>query len=150
MNYRPTEQEFNEDGIRSIRITLGSSTVQRKKQEWKKFVEGIGTPPKIWGAHQGIVISAGGMRYLTCAWVGIRMLRKAGCKLPIELWHQRGEITDEVRSALEPLGVECRDVSSIGGTGIDSYQIKAFSILHSSFKEVLYLDSDNVCTRDPA
>ena len=36
---------------------------------------------------RGIVIPGGGMRYFTCAWVCIRMLRSLGCTLPIELWH---------------------------------------------------------------
>jgi hypothetical protein len=42
-------------------------------------------PPAYSGA--GIVIPAGGLRYLVNAWVCVRMLRRHGCRLPVQLWH---------------------------------------------------------------
>ena len=33
-----------------------------------------------------MVICAGGPRLLRQAWVAVRLLRRAGCELPIELW----------------------------------------------------------------
>src|SRR5206468_3920334 len=46
------------------------------------------------GAHEGrgIVICGGGMKYFTNAWVCIKMLRRLGCRLPIQFWFLgRGE-----------------------------------------------------------
>src|SRR5205085_2739777 len=48
---------------------------------------------------RGIVICAGGPRYLPCAWVCIKMLRHVGCELPIEIWHLGpAELPDEMRA----------------------------------------------------
>jgi len=51
---------------------------------------------------RGIVTCAGGLRYFTCAFVLISVLRKHfRCSLPIQVWHLGGrEITDEMRLLL--------------------------------------------------
>ena len=38
-------------------------------------------------AGRGIVVCGGGEKYFPCAWVCLRMLRRVGCGLPVELWH---------------------------------------------------------------
>ena len=103
---------------------------------------------------RGIVICAGGRRYLPCAWVGIHRLRSAGCRLPIELWHlgQR-EMDGGIKAALGPLGVRCVDALKVRAKHpariLNGWELKAYAILHSAFREVLLLDADNVVVVDP-
>jgi hypothetical protein len=35
---------------------------------------------------RGIVMIGGGLRYMTSAWVAVHMIRRSGCRLPIEMW----------------------------------------------------------------
>jgi alpha 1,2-mannosyltransferase len=99
---------------------------------------------------RGIVICAGGFKYLTCAWVQITILRSSKCKLPIEIWHLKDEIP---LSAIQPfldLGVTFKDISKIvkfdwKGT----FTPKILAVYYSSFREILFLDADNNCLRDP-
>ena len=103
---------------------------------------------------RGIVICAGGFRYFTAAWVCINMLRRLGCRLPIQVWHlDASEMGSDMRKLLEPLGVECVDASQVrkehptrtwGG-----WELKPFAIAHCSFREVLLLDADNVPLVNP-
>ena len=128
---------------------------------------------------RGIVTCAGGVRYLTCAWVLIKILRHLGCSLPVEVWY----LGDEERypewiELVEPLGVRCIDACEVSrnrsiphrriqpaigsnGNGKDrqngptphsrpgGWESKPFAILHSAFEEVLFLDADNVPVSDP-
>ena len=62
-------------------------------------------------ASRGIVICASGLRYFVCAWIGVRMLQRLGCSLPIEFWALGADDwTPEMeRLAREELGVaDCR------------------------------------------
>lgn len=112
---------------------------------------------------KGIVICGGGVTYFTCAWVCINMLRRMGCKLPIQLWYLGPlEMDAKMKQLVKPFGVTCIDARahwkrqqqfnqrntfelySLGG-----WQLKAYSILHSSLKEILLLDADNVPVVNP-
>jgi len=103
---------------------------------------------------RGIVICGGGMRYFLCAWVCINMLRKQGCHLPVELWHLNdAEMNDTMRTLVEPLGVTCINAQEVRklypARILNGWEIKAFALLHSAFREVLLLDADNVPVVDP-
>jgi len=117
---------------------------------------GLSAPPHMSPESRGIVICGGGVRFFTCAWINIQVLRKHGCILPIELWHLDNEINDELREELARLGVECRNLTSVTSLVKDplskstnNYTMKPLSILHSKFTKVLFLDADNVCVADP-
>ncbi|TWT91909.1 alpha-mannosyltransferase [Neorhodopirellula pilleata] len=103
---------------------------------------------------KGIVICAGGPTYFIQAWVNVRLIRHLGCSLPIELWHRDdAEMTPTMRSLLEPYGVVCVNASDVarrvGVARLPGWAIKPFAIIHSAFREVLYLDSDSLPVRDP-
>lgn len=103
---------------------------------------------------RGIVICGGGETYFSQAWVLIRMLRARGCRLPIELWHKGPhELSPRMRELVEPYGVDCRDAFQMclerGVSRLFGWTIKPLSILYAKFREVLYIDADNVPTRDP-
>lgn len=103
----------------------------------------------------GIVICGGGVRYFTCAWVCIRMLRKLGCQLPIELWHLGPlEMDDRMRELITPYGVKTVDAEEVRKTHpariLNGWELKPYSIIHSSFERVILLDADLVPLIDPA
>jgi len=120
-------------------------------------------PPYPTGRFQGrgVVIPGGGVKYFPSAWVCIHILRHVGCTLPIELWHLGpDEMSDEMKSLVEPLGVTCVDalevqkqypVRTVGKAngGHEGWELKPYSILHSRFREVLFFDADNMPVVDP-
>ncbi len=104
---------------------------------------------------RGIVICAGGVRYLTCAWVLINMLRRLGCNLPIEVWYLGEEERDpNWVKLIEPLGVRCVDACAVRNEHphprLHGWECKAYAMLHCPFEEVLLLDADNVPVVDPS
>jgi hypothetical protein len=112
------------------------------------------TGQSIQGNGRGIVICAGGVRYFTNAWVCIRMLRHLGCHLPIEVWHLGPkEMTDSMRNLLKTLDATTVDALRIRkqhpARSLKGWELKPYSIIHSGFREVLFLDADNVPVRNP-
>ena len=79
--------EFSEDGFRRVNEEFSVGTITKKKFEWQQFAKDLKPTPNNFNG-KGIVICADGFTYLTCARVNIRLLRKKGCSLPVELWHQ--------------------------------------------------------------
>ena len=103
---------------------------------------------------RGVVIPGGGPRYFPCAWVNLNMLRRAGCTLPVELWHLGPEeMSDEMREMVAPLGAACVDALEVGRLHpariLNGWELKCYAILQSRFREVLFLDADNVPVVDP-
>ncbi|KAL4970173.1 mannosyltransferase putative-domain-containing protein [Aspergillus stella-maris] len=105
----------------------------------------------------GIVSSAGGI-YLPTFVVTLRLLRRSGTTLPIELF-----LKDETEyepyfceEYLPSLNAKCLVLSDIMSTGnktstakpIKGFQLKAFSMLFSSFEKTLWLDADCVPLHD--
>lgn len=103
---------------------------------------------------RGIVICGGGSIYFSNAWVCINMLRRLGCKLPIQLWHLgRKEMSEQMKTLLAPLEVECVDAcktrKNFPARSLHGWALKPYSILHSPFREILFLDADNVPVVNP-
>ncbi len=119
----------------------------------EKFIQNIpGYPQKYKG--RGIVLCAGGVRLFTSAWVCVNMLRKLGCKLPIQLWHLgEREMDAQMKGIVKPLNVECVDAlelrKKIPARILNGWEVKPYAILNSPFKEVLLLDADNVPVVNP-
>ena len=130
-----------------------SLTVTNAAARAARFVEQI--PPFPGGFEgRGIVTCAGGVKYLTCAWVLINMLRRVGCTLPIEVWYLGDDEGDPNWIKLvEPLGVTCINAFEVEKQHphprLEGWESKSFAILHSRFKEVLFLDADNMPLVDP-
>ncbi len=125
-----------------------------RTKELYEYVDNIPEYPKDSYSGKGVVICGGGPRYFTCAYVNINMLRSTGCLLPIEVWHLGPEeMDDSMRKLLEPLNAVAVDayevmkehpVRRMGG-----WELNPYSIVHSSFEEVLFLDADNVSLVNP-
>ncbi len=103
---------------------------------------------------RGIVICGGGLKYFTPAWVCLRLLRRLGCRLPIQLWHVgKRELSPPMAALVTPYDVECVDAAAVAQTlGVrcpSGWPLKPFAMLHAPFREVLFLDADNVPLVDP-
>lgn len=112
-------------------------------------------PAPLPGMHgRGIVICAGGVRHFTNAWVCIQMLRRLGCRLPVEVWHLGPEEMDqEMSGILAGLGATVVDAAVVRSRHpmrmLNGWELKPYAIAHSAFAEVLLLDADNVPVRNP-
>ncbi len=111
--------------------------------------------PKNKFCGRGIVICAGGAKYLPPAWVCIQMLRFVGCTLPIELWHiDAKEMPERFRDLVASFGVRCVDASLLPEYNPErrlvGWELKCFALLYSTYAQVLLLDADNVAILDPS
>ena len=113
---------------------------------------------------EGIVSSAGG-KYMPTFVVTLRLLRRTGCTLPVELFvkdptEYEPYICDDV---LPELNAKCVVLSEIMGlqnlnstntkTGegitLEHYQLKSFAVIFSSFEKVIWLDADCIPVHNP-
>jgi alpha 1,2-mannosyltransferase len=140
---------FTQDGIRKVQLQAGRNVINRLRTEWKAHAASI--PPYPGGFEgKGIVICAGGLRYFTCAWITLQLLKKYNCPLPIEVWYIGNEFTPEVIAALTDMGITCKNAADHTTARFDGVALKPLAILHSSFKEVLFIDADNISMSDPS
>lgn len=143
---------------------LGESKIASAKKGWQDFLESI--RPRIEQAtasknnsnsvkSRGIVYT-GHSNVLKQFILSVKMLRKHSCILPIEFWHF-DEITNREAELISSLGnVTVRNMKLIKDSPLKlqkedgrMWEMKGASILHSSFDQVLFLDTDNVPARDP-
>jgi alpha 1,2-mannosyltransferase len=97
---------------------------------------------------RGVVMTAGGA-YFGMAITSVRMLRRTGSALPVEVfldsWKDYDIQTCEV--ILPELGARCLVLADIWQTtpqlgALLKYQFKVFALLFSSFQDILFLDAD--------
>jgi len=109
------------------------------------------------GARRGIVTVAGG-DYMPAAIVSLRLLRRTGSTLPVEVFMADDkEYESEICEVVLPrLNARCRVLTDVFDTAtreqrqdIIKFQYKIFAILFSTFDEVLFLDSDSFPLHDP-
>jgi hypothetical protein len=98
------------------------------------------------GGGRGIVCTAGDGQapYLLAS---IASFRRLGCTLPVEIMYLGdADLSEDYRAELEALeGVITRDLSQMindEGWKLAGWAAKPFAILHSSFREVLFIDAD--------
>ena len=128
-------------------------TEKNALQHSERFIQSIPNYPGNYEG-KGIVICGGGVKLFTNAWVCINMLRDGGCELPIQLWYLGpGEIDEDMQALVKLLNVECVDALELRKTVpariLKGWELKAYAILNSSFKELLLLDADNVPVSNP-
>ncbi|POS80145.1 alpha-1,3-mannosyltransferase [Diaporthe helianthi] len=102
---------------------------------------------------RGIALTAGNdqVAYLLTQ---IPILRRLGCNLPIEVMYARDlDLNRDSRQDLEDLeGVVTRDIGAMvrdKGWTLAGWAVKPFAILLSSFREVIFIDSDSFFFRNP-
>ncbi|WVQ97918.1 hypothetical protein IAU59_005035 [Kwoniella sp. CBS 9459] len=107
-----------------------------------------------YGEGRGIVMVAGNADTLTRVKWSLQMLRSYNSTLPVQIYHfpsERPADDSPLRAELQELGAELVEAAGQekdkGKT--KSYHLKAIAVVQSPFREVLYLDSDSIPTRDP-
>ncbi|KAK9364389.1 mannosyltransferase putative-domain-containing protein [Lipomyces kononenkoae] len=97
---------------------------------------------------KGIVTTAG-PRYMPILLVSLRMLRRSGSRLPVEVFlGSWDEYNSTICEGIFPsLGARCRVLAGIYDKAPsiaepEHFQFKIFAILFSSFEDVLFLDAD--------
>jgi hypothetical protein len=134
---------------------IDPSTLRFHREALKARLEAIGPYSKERFAGRGIVICAGGSRMFTNAYVLIWVLRRRlASELPIQVWHLGpDEVSPAMSALLEGLEVEVVDAmvqsDPVSASIRDGWQLKAYALLRSRFREVLLLDCDQVPVRDP-
>jgi len=117
--------------------------------------EAVASPPPVYPGTpgtRGIVTAVGGTLYFKCAYVGVKLLRKLGCTLPIEWWHLgEHEFDPEMVKLAEDLGVRVVDANTVDYKPriLNGWELKPFAVAHSKFQEVMFLDADNLSVKDP-
>jgi len=113
------------------------------------------TPPQ-YKYERGIVIGAGGAKYFGCGFTCFYILRKLGCTLPVEFWYlDEYEMDNKMKNLCEIYGIkyinakEYCQKNNLNPRILNGWELKPFATLHSNFKEVLYLDADNIPANDP-
>lgn len=106
--------------------------------------------------ERGIVIGAGGAKYFGCAFACFYILRKLGCDLPIEFWYlDEYEMDNNMKELCNIFNIKYINAqkfcieNNISPRILNGWELKPFSTLYSNFKEVLYLDADNIPSKDP-
>ena len=129
-------------------VSFNTHDLAQMRQIHVKVVENLPELPLQLFSGQGIVIVGGG-NFLRIVLHSIRMLRRSGTTLPVELWMaDSSEYDSNFCREVLTLQVRCRVLANYIGEGvIGRYQLKSFAILLSSFAEVLYLDADNFSVR---
>ncbi|BCR89914.1 alpha-mannosyltransferase [Aspergillus chevalieri] len=121
---------------------------------------------KSWTGHPYIVgtkgiVSAAGGTYMPTFVVTLRILRRTGCQLPVELFvKDPTEYEPHIcETVLPALNAKCIVLSEIMTPNpndatnttitIEHFQIKSFALLFSSFDNIIWLDADNLSLHDP-
>lgn len=99
---------------------------------------------------RGIVMPAGGISILTNAYINIRYIKDfLGSKLPIEVWYLGQK--EYYKPIIEDLANRYNDIKFINTfdilekfpfKNISGWPLKSYAMFHSSFEEIVYLDSD--------
>lgn len=121
---------------------------------------------KSWTGHPYIVatdgiVSAAGGTYMPTFVVTLRILRRTGCQLPVELFVKDSTEYEPYicETVLPALNAKCIILSEImtldpdptknTTVTIEHFQIKSFALLFSSFDNTIWLDADNLPLHDP-
>ncbi|TVY89029.1 Alpha-1,2-mannosyltransferase, partial [Lachnellula willkommii] len=150
IRHRENLQEDYERQANILQWSNSDIASMKGAHEW--FVSQIqSNPPKLQYTPntKGIVTSGGG-RYFPVLLVSLRMLRRTGSTLPVEIFLKNGEEYEALACEVlfKDLGAKCIILSELVATSkiqfnFEHYQIKSFALLFSSFEEILFLDADN-------
>lgn len=142
---RPECLSMSEEGIQTMRET---------HQRFVQAIEANSPNMKYVPGSRGLVSSAGG-DYLPLLVISLRMVRRTGCQLPMEVFlSSEQEWESQICELVLPqLNARCILLSTHLGASADSltrFQFKSLSMLFSSFEELLFTDADSWPVRDPS
>lgn len=132
--------------------TNGTLTKENALEQFEEAARQNPNPPALEG--RGILLTAGGP-FVPSAYVVVRLLRKLGVTLPIQVWHAgEDEIPPWGRRAFETCeSVTLHDVMPFvpGRTlkEMRGWPIKPAALMHSTLREILFYDADCFPLRNP-
>lgn len=139
------------DHARPDVLWMNEADLTRMKSAHTNFVNDIRSmtaKPAYNVGTRGIVTTASDELLITLT-ISLSMLRKTGSDLPVEVFLDKpSQYTEDYCSRiLRPLNATCHFLTDIflaaqSSVDLHSYQFKIFSIIFSSFEDVLLLDSD--------
>ena len=117
------------------------------------FADHMSLHASLYHGGRGIVFTTGD-NHAPFLLTTIPSLRTLGCNLPIEIMYLGdSDLSESSRAALEDLsGVTTRDLSAMvndEGWRLRGWASKPFSILFSSFREVIFIDADSLFFVNP-
>lgn len=138
-----------EDRPRPDLTTLSEGDVKAMADAHANFIEdikkvGASLKPVHTPGKRGLVSTAGA-QYLPVFVSSLRMLRRAGSKLPVEVYMKdTGEYEKRVCNDILPaLDARCLVLGDVVGKNVLAhYQLKAFAVLFSSFEDIVWMDAD--------
>ena len=103
---------------------------------------------------KGIVVCGGGYRYLSNAFVLMQTIRALKSMVPIEIWMFESEYDSRIARFIAELQAELRVCDARGADKLPQnarwqWVLKPWALLHSGFREVLYLDADSFPVVNP-
>ncbi len=114
---------FKPNGIREIDFDLTKTAIKALKKQWSNHVKNISPYPDSFSG-KGIVMCAGGLKYFTCVWISIQIIRDLGCTLPIEVWYIGNELSKDIIKSLNKKGVVCKNILDHDGEGLCGWMLK--------------------------
>jgi alpha 1,2-mannosyltransferase len=165
---RPAKQASNKDEPVSIleakplpRLDLINMTeadvlsMKKAHTSMMKGVEKLGPSLPYLHGTRGIVMSAGG-KYFGEVITSIRMLRRTGSQLPVEVFLDSRQNYDAqtCETTLPAMNARCYIMEDVwkttpGIAAMATAQSKVFALLFSSFEDVMFLDADAFPVRNP-
>ena len=113
--------------------------------------------PPNFNRERGIVIGTGGAKFFSCAFAAFYTLKRLKCKIPVEFWYLGDyEMDDKMREICEMYNITCINAeefcrkNGINLRILSGWELKTIATLYSDFKEVMYLDADNIPAVDPS
>lgn len=150
---------FNTAGAeRPKLLEMPKEDIEKMRKAHQKFVEGITDehPQMAFTPGSKGLVTTGGGKYFPVFIISLRMLRRTGTTLPVEVFladhdEYEKEICDEVLPSLNATCVILSDIltSVPHDVEITKYQFKVFAMIFSSFEEILFLDADSFPIYNP-
>jgi len=114
------------------------------------------TPPNF-KRERGIIIGTGGAKFFSCAFAAFYTLKRLKCSVPIEFWYLGDyEMDDKMKEICDMYNITyintekfCKD-KGINLRILSGWELKSIATLFSDFKEVMYIDADNIPAIDPS
>ncbi|PLN78459.1 putative alpha-1,2-mannosyltransferase [Aspergillus taichungensis] len=129
-------------------VTLSDDDLHAMEEAHAKYLREVSASSRLRPVHsagtRGLVTTAG-QTYLPVFMAALRMLRRTGSTLPVEVYmRDGGEYEKHICEHILPtMGARCLILSDVmSKAAIEYYQLKVFAVLFSSFEEVIWMDAD--------
>lgn len=135
-------------------LSLSESQIDDMRQAHNEYLKAMKHIDLPYQASTRGIVSTAGEAQLPLFVLSLRMLRRTGCTLPVELFLQYKEERNPFLcdTLLPSLGARCvclEDFLKSDASTLAKFQLKVFSIIFSSFEDLLFLDADNYLVHNP-